>query len=538
MQFIIDDGMNKVLLFVSIYLITFTLGAQNNFTACGEQTGVWSYDTVFVSCDVIIPNGTILQIEAGTKVVFLGHYSMHVQGALKAIGNLSDSIVFTVSDTIGFGDINSNLGGWNGLRFEDTPLTNDSSLFDYCSLSFGKAVGDSVNCYGGAIRLLRFSKVAITHCRLSNNYSFYWGGAIFASKAHIFMKDCLITDNYAGNTGMVYGYGGSLCFVSSNPILHQLEFYRNASTGIGGGVSFEYSNPEIINCVFDNNYSGLGGAIGFLRSEPDRAIANLLVVNNESRFFGGGIACVAASPKMTNLSIVNNTSAMGGGLYCNETSNSKLYNSILYGNQTYDTLGSQVWIWDVYSEPGFYNCDIQYGTDTFGGSTFHGEYVDCIEADPLFSNPSAGIFKLTQESPCINSGTADTTGLLLPGYDLVFNPRIMYDRIDMGAYEYDGPVGIPVIHEKGINLTVFPNPIQAESIVVVGIPRSGNLKISLFDSKGEMILQKDLGYHTQTDIRLTMSDLSFNNRSAQQGVYVLVVACGPFYKAVRLVVAK
>ena len=528
--------MNKTLLFLSLCLITFTLGAQNNYIACGEQTGIWSYDTVFVGCDVSIPDGAMLQIEAGTKVVFLGHYAMHVQGTLKAIGIATDSIIFTVSDTTGFGDISNNQGGWNGLRFEDTPITNDSSLFDYCRLSFGKAVGDSVNCYGGAMRLLRFSKVAITHCRLSNNYSFYWGGAIFASKAHILLKDCLITDNYAGNTGMVYGYGGSLCFVSSNPILHQLRFHRNASTGIGGAVSFEYSNPEIINCIFINNYSGLGGALGFLRSEPDHAIANLLIANNESRFFGGGIACVAASPQMTNLTIVNNTSAMGGGLYCNETSDTKLYNSILYGNQTYDTLGSQVWIWDVYSEPGFYNCDIQYGYDTFGGSTFHGEYLECTEEDPLFSNPSEGIFKLTQESPCVNSGTIDTSGLMLPAFDLNFNPRIMYERIDMGVFEYDGPVGFTKKQENELYITVYPNPINEESVVSIGLPKAGNLTISLFDTKGQRIFQKDFGYQSPSDIRLTLLDLSFTNRSVQQGVYLLVAACGPFHKAIRLIV--
>jgi predicted outer membrane repeat protein len=512
--------------------------AQNNYTACGEQTGVWSYDTVFVNCDIVIPDGMELHIEAGTKVIFQGHFSMHVQGSLRAIGAESDSIFFTVADTVGFGDIHSNLGGWNGLRFEDTPLENDSSVFDYCCLTYGKAVGDSVNCYGGAIRLLRFSKVAITNSRLSHNYSFYWGGAVYASKAHISVKNCLFTDNYSGNDGMIYGYGGGLSFVSSNPILHEIEFCRNTSTGIGGGVSFEYSNPEIVNCVFDDNYSALGGAVGFLRSEPNRTIANLLVINNESKFFGGGIACVAASPQMTNLTIVNNFSAMGGGFYCNETSNTKLYNSILYGNQTYDTLGSQVWIWDVYSEPGFFNCDIQYGSDTFGGSTFHGLYENCIEGDPLFADPAAGSFKLTQESPCINSGTADTTGLLLPDYDLNLNLRILYGRIDIGAYEYDGPVGIAGSAQHEINAVVSPNPINSSSVVRIELPQSGKLSICLFDATGRSVIKKDMGVVAGHNIEFRLAEILPAGTLLAEGVYILQLNIEKHSKTVRIVVTK
>lgn len=422
---------------------------------------------IFVDDDIIIPEDDSLVIEPGTVIMFTGHYSIHVQGKLIALGTPTDSIVFTIADTTGFANINSLEGGWNGIRFEDTPADSDSSLFAWCRFEYGKAVGDSANRYGGAIRLINFNKVRLSNSVFSNNYSIYWGGSIYAQKAHIAIDECLFSYNHSGKDSLLYGYGGAVCFVSSNPDVYASNFISNSSTGVGGGISFEFSNPNMVNCHFTENFSGLGGAISFLRCSPDRSIANILVENNSAMFFGGGIAIITASPRMSNITIVNNHAPMGGGYYCNDYSDPKLYNSILWGNTAAggQLHGSQVWIWDVYSEPGFYYSDIQYGLDEFGGSMFIGQYENNIDSDPLFVNPQSSDFGLQQYSPCINTGTADTSGLLLPDYDLAYNPRIMHGVVDMGVYEYDGPLGIRNQALKNSRLNVFPNPVTAGSII-------------------------------------------------------------------------
>ncbi len=72
-----------------------------------------------------------------------------------------------------------------------------------------------------------------------------------------------------------------------------------------------------------------------------------------------------------------------------------------------------------------------------------------FDADPLFVTPvnpddaptTDGDLNLLPNSPCINTGTPDTTGLNLPPIDIAGNPRIyngLVDRIDMGAYEFQG----------------------------------------------------------------------------------------------------
>lgn len=526
--------MKRYILFLLIAFLFVRVQAQNNFIACGEQTGIWNYDTVFVQCDVVVPNTATLEIAPGTKVIFEGYYSIHVQGRLKAIGTATDSILFRINDTTGFGDIHSQAGGWNGIRFEETPIENDSSGFEFCRFSYGKAVGDSVNCYGGAFRLNRFSKLAIRHSGLTNNYAFFRGGGIYASKSHIELKDCYIADNRAGNDSLIYGYGGGIFFVSSSPDIQRNTFVRNTSNGVGGGAAFEYSNPVLLNCVFDDNYSALGGGLGFLRCSPDRSIANLLIINNESTFFGGGVACLTASPRMSNLTIAGNSSSMGGGFYCNDYANSQLYNSIIYNNYTYDSIGSQVWIWDVYSEPGFYHCDIQYGTDSFGGSTFHGVYENCIESNPVFSDISDKNFRLKTESPCINSGTPDTTGLMLPAFDFDFHDRILYDRIDMGAFEYDGPVGRNEQVNQENLFTVFPNPITENSVIRLIHGGNETITFALFDMYGNQIPLAEI--EIGGNLIIPVSYLNINK--LKTGMYILMALCGDRSSANRIIISE
>lgn len=481
-------------------------------------------DTLYIYNDILIADNDSMIIDPGRVVLFMGHYSIHVQGKLIAMGTPSDSIVFTIADTTGFSDIHSNAGGWNGIRFEDTPAGNDSSLFAYCRFEYGKAVGDSANRYGGAIRLINFNKVRISNAEFSNNYSFFWGGSIYAQKANIDIEHCLFENNYSGNDSLIYGYGGAVCFVSSDPDISHSRFFNNTSTGIGGGISFEYSNPSMINCIFTGNYSGLGGGIGFLRCSPDRSIVNVLVNNNMAQFFGGGIASVTASPRMSNFTITGNMASMGGGYYCNDYADAKLYNSILWGNLgAGGQHGSQVWIWDVYSEPGFYHCNIQYGYEQFGGSTFIGQYINNIDDDPLFNNPQDLDYQLAQYSPCINSGTPDTSGLLLPAFDLAMNQRIMHNTIDMGAYEYDGPLGNPALKMLASNVEVSPNPVTSNSVISFYTDRPGIVSILLRSAKGDAMGSYNYLANHSGNHQVSLRSVVINSEILPAGIYFIEI---------------
>lgn len=506
-------------IFIALFMNTQTAAAQaNNHTACGEESGWWNYDTVFVSCDVLVPQGETLSIAAGTLVLFEGHYGIAVHGVIQAEGLADSPVRFTINDTTGFADIHSTAGGWNGIRFDDILPETDSSFFSHVAFSYGKAVIDSVFRYGGAICIRNFNKIRISHCLFENNYAFYRGGAVYAEKADILVTHSHFEGNYAGNDSLVYGYGGALKFVTAEPDIAFCTFTNNASTGIGGAVSFEFSNPRMLNCIFTQNASALGGAIGYLRSTPNRVNANLQIVDNYALYFGGGIANVAASPLFSNITLSGNSSAMGGGLYCNEASSPKLFNSIIWGNYTPENPGSQVWLWDTESEPGFYNCIMQYGTAEFGGSgsMFDGPYVDCIEEDPMFTDVNQHDFSLLPESPGINAGMADTAGLSLPWFDLAMNHRISGGRIDMGVFEYQEGVFINETKPAELVLSVYPQPITASSRLSFYLPGPGKVSIQISDLNGRLVYEGrpfhlNAGTHVihLTDL-LPMSRLSGN----------------------------
>jgi predicted outer membrane repeat protein len=456
----------KSLLLTILFILTEVTISASSITVSGNVGGVWYADTVFVIGDMNIPTHETLSILPGTIIEFEGFFKMEVQGQIKAIGLPGDTILFAVRDTSNFGIQTTGRGGWSGIRIGSSASESDSSQFSYCSFKYGKATEDSSNCFGGAIQIISFSKVRISNCLFYNNYSYYSGGAIYLSDANIKIEHCIFKKNYSGNTGTIYGYGGGLCSMASSPVALENEFYANSSTGVGGGASFDSSNPNFSNNVFINNFSALGGALGILRSAPTRTLANNLVAMNEAKFFGGGICCIRSFPVFSNLTISGNQSSYGGGFYCNDSAVPTVYNSIIWGNTG---LGNSVYIWDVRSAPNFYYCDIEGDTSDFQGSGglqgYHGVYENNINDDPFFSIYGTNPFYLSENSPCIDSGIPDVIDLQLPSIDLIGVTRVVNGRIDMGAYEYKGAASIIENSLNGSLVVVSPNPFKTSTML-------------------------------------------------------------------------
>jgi hypothetical protein len=67
---------------------------------------------------------------------------------------------------------------------------------------------------------------------------------------------------------------------------------------------------------------------------------------------------------------------------------------------------------------------------------------------PLFINEANGNFQLQSNSPCINWGD---NSVVTNATDLDGNTRIVEGTVDMGAYEYQGTVGLADSDNDGIN---------------------------------------------------------------------------------------
>ncbi len=257
-------------------------------------------------------------------------------------------------------------------------------------------------------------------------------------------------------------------------------FEYNSASNDGGAIWCMGSyGMNVSNNIFSNNTANSGGAIFCYVSSPN--ISNNIIANNTAVMGGGIRANNNSNPTLINNTIVNNSAENGGGLYSDLTSHPVVRNTIIWGN-TASTNGQQVCIPDE-SDPSFYFCDIQGGQSAFylNGYSYFGNYINNLNADPLFVSPTTGAdinfygasadWSLQSPSPCIDSGDPNAS---YPEFDITGNNRVSVCKIDIGAYEF----------QKGLPLNVtFTN---SESYHCVG-GNNGTVTVQLSGGSGGTI---------------------------------------------------
>ncbi len=288
---------------------------------------------------------------------------------------------------------------------------------------------------GGGIFVENPNSILVLHnCLISNNTSASGhintsfnggdGGGIYAK--NIELVNCRVMYNHCG-----YGLGSP-----NNPELP----YGNGGTG--GGLCCD--SAVIINCLFSGNSAGGGGA-GYWGGG-----------NGGSE---GGIY-IGSYGKITNSTICFNSPGSpgigpngyglpgNGGGVC-QYGNDEIYleNCIISNNTLYDEpknlYGNFYANYNLVYDTS--NCNL-YGSNNLAGVL------------PGFNDPPNDL-SLSVNSLAINAGNPDTTGLLLPELDLLNNPRIIGDTIDLGAYEYQLIVGSG-IYSNPNPIEIFPNPVN------------------------------------------------------------------------------
>lgn len=455
----------------------------------GSVSGTWDVDTVRVTGDIDVEVGDSLFISPGVYVEFGGSFSFYIRGFVCAEGLGGEEIRFDAADTTGFSVDTISKGGWGGIQFYYNSYTADSSIFDYCIFRHGKAVSqDSIETHGGAMCLRDIDRLRISNSLFEENFARYNGGAIYLEESDVLIKDCKFLLNSCGPAVFPYGYGGALCADHSETMIIGCEFRHNSSTGVGGAVAVRFKDAVINNNIFTDNYSGLGGAIGFLHYyEYPNTHCNNLMLDNSAEFFGGAIANIDAGPSFVNNTIAYNSAPYGGAFYVKDSLVPNVYNTIMWLN--WASVGSEVYLWDAFASANFYYCDIKGGSENFGGSGgtgYNGIYEENIDAEPLFEIPGF-YFYPELGSPCHNAGTPDTSGLQLPPVDLGGGPRIdnVFERIEMGCYELWWVGTVEQDLKFTAELDVYPNPAFHE--LTIRYPESvDNCSILIMDGQARI----------------------------------------------------
>jgi len=517
----------------------------------GGISGTISSDTTWdgsidVVGDITISDGVTLTINPGTEVTFADNYEIEVEGRILSLGNEESMVEFSPADT---------LIGWNGVRFNSTSTENDSSLFYYTKFENAVSTQD-----GAALAVNQFHKVGLYNCSFESNKTISNGGAIHLYIASIHIENCIFRSNlaYGGGTSR----GGAIVAVSSSPSLYTNYFHNNLAQESGGAIwlescfemdiinsmfeaniaeenggalATEMTNLAIVNSTFKGNFNphytrtAGGGAMFFSNSEFN--LINNLVISNVSGYAG------AISSMSSDFNIINNTFAGNTLSGENEAGhvmrieNSSFYEMSFINNIIWDNGIDSNYNIALYGEntnPDFFYNNIQHGQESIwieNGFTFEGEYLNNIDADPVFTEQEPDLFALTQQSPSVNAGLPDMSSYEIPEFDLIGNPRIfagITTRIDQGCYEYQGDgvrvedSSIPVIN--GIS-SIYPNPFNPSTKINFNLKQNMLVKIEIFNLKGQKVKTvvnrtMDSGNHT-----VSWNGLDSNESPVSSGIY-------------------
>jgi hypothetical protein len=307
-----------------------------------------------------------------------------------------------------------------------------------------------------------------------------------------------------------------------------------------------YENISIINHrpILENEWTGAGGGLvvfgreGFQNRKVE--IKNILLSENQYLDnMWSGVSAMWLSMgdyTITNATVAHNLSdgsrAVGLG-----SGNFNIYNSIFFGNETGNI---QIHNGDV----EIHNSLVYGGTNSIAyddNSTLLYDNATNLNENPNFSEHQDFFYYLLEESPCINSGTSNIPGMELPETDIIGNPRVYDGQVDMGAYEYVGPVGnqdfpYPMEIEKPAMIKLFPNPLIDYTKIEVKSNKKGKTRIYITDLNGYQITEL-----CNTSATTLKSTILFENNKYQlaAGTYLLTLEVdGEVLESQQMVVVK
>jgi hypothetical protein len=282
---------------------------------------------------------------------------------------------------------------------------------------------------GGGMHIYH-SSPRVEHCVFVENVAESGGGMYSGWDSSPVFDHCVFAENVAV-------FGGGINSSWGSPEFDHCDFVGNTAESVGGGISV-WGSATFSNCTIDGNSATSGGG---MRGGGDPTLVNCLFIGNTAET-GAGIDNGITSPAtLINCTIVQNTATVAAGAIRNW--------GFCIGQ---DCINSDtILINCVLSDNGPQPITNSVGTVTVSYSTVEGNWPGTgnIDADPMFTDPDNGDFRLAAGSPCIDAGHNNATAGLTQA-DLEGNPRFADDTatvdtgcglpvvVDMGAYEYQG----------------------------------------------------------------------------------------------------
>lgn len=379
-------------------------------------------------------------------------YNVVFKGGYAGYGELNpDSRDFERYETILSGDLAGDDVDVNSPGELLTEPSRAENSFNVVTVT-GTAILDGFTITGGNGRdggglFNRYGIPQIINCTIRDNSASNNGGGMYNDLANPVLVNCTFTGNYAGRSGGAIDSSKSVLSLTDCTFIHNSAWYG------GGAMHNNDSRPDMLNCEFIENSARYGGGLYNERGDP--VVANCRFVGNSGGDYGGGMYNTLSSNLILSncIFIANRAGAYGAGMSsnhcdfsitnCTFTANSAPEGNALafYGGRSTVELRSCI-IWDG-PEPTWNRdaskIDVFY-SDVSGG--WPGEtninvaprFVDADGPDDIPGTEDDDL-RLNPSSPCVDTGDP----AYVPGADetdLDGNRRVIANRVDMGAYEF------------------------------------------------------------------------------------------------------
>lgn len=347
---------------------------------------------------------------------------------------------------------------------------NNETVIDGFTIKGGNANVWNVKAHGGAVYAI--GNVHISQCRIIENSAYFtaesttdsnsYGGAVYLdAKGKGSISDCYFESTYCHSS---YGSGvGGAVYVKNGAV--DFCYFKNCvATDFGGAIS-AHSGSKITDCVAENCYSATGGAFYIdATSSVEHCVANSCrgLLGGGFTIVGSATHCVALNCYADAPEFQTSGGGQGGGFYL---STGSILGCVAYNNQAYNGGGIVVESGKVVNTTAMFNV-LRDGTtkNNIEGRELDGvkanikdkvfntiyetnversNFVNCPTFDGRATNVDDSLALVNETDLSLARGSRFIdAGTFTEGFfemtDILDNPRIVGNSIDVGAYEYQG----------------------------------------------------------------------------------------------------